>query len=362
MNNTEDKTLNEEKRTLNEHIAVSPTRDAFRRLLKNKLAMIGLVIVLLYFLVALCAPILPLRSYRFQVPEHRELPPSLTKSAGELWYDREYTYMQRLMEKEGRSELTEAEQEKLQTILYRVANDESERDGKAIKTHSIRYLLGTDYLGRDMLSRIIYGSRVSVAVGLVGSLVSIFIGMIFGSIAGYFGGRIDSVIMTIINVMYGLPYMLLVIIFVTIFGSNLVNIFAALAMISWLTAARVVRGQVITMKNQEFIEAARSIGLHPFGIIIKHLLPNSLGIIIVFTTLRIPTFILQEAFLSFLGLGLSAPFASWGTLIGDAVDAMTVAPWRLFYPALAMSLFLLSMNFFGDGLRDAFDPKSKYMV
>lgn len=232
-------------------------------------------------------------------------------------------------------------------------------DFEALRTNDRRYFLGTDYLGRDMLSRIIYGGRISIAIGLVGTITSILIGILVGSIAGYKGGRVDYYLMRFVDVMYGLPYMLLVIICMAIFGRSIFNLFFALALISWLTIARMVRGQVMSLKNQEYVEAARSMGASTWRIITKHMIPNSLSIIIVYSTIRIPNFIMQESFLSFLGLGVQAPYASWGSLIGDAVASMTLYPWKLIYPSLAMVIFLFAMNFLGDGLRDAFDPQSK---
>ena len=229
----------------------------------------------------------------------------------------------------------------------------------ASKTHDRRYYLGTDYLGRDMLSRIVYGSRVSIGIGLVGTITSILIGILVGSLAGYIGGRVDYYLMRFVDVMYGLPYMLLVIIMMAIFDRSIINLFIALAMISWLTIARMVRGQIMSLKNQEYVEAARSMGASTARIITRHMIPNSLSIIIVYSTIRIPNFIMQESFLSFLGLGVQAPYASWGSLIGDAVNSMTLYPWKLIYPSLTMVIFLFAMNFLGDGLRDAFDPQSK---
>jgi oligopeptide transport system permease protein len=229
----------------------------------------------------------------------------------------------------------------------------------ATKKHERRYLLGTDYSGRDMLSRIIYGSQVSIAIGLIGTLTSVLIGIILGAIAGYVGGKVDFILMRIVDIMYGLPYMLLVIIFMAIFGRNIMNLFVALAMVSWLTVARMVRGQIMSLKNSEYVEAARSMGASTGRIIFRHMVPNSLSVIIVYSTLRVPAFIMQESFLSFLGLGVQAPYASWGSLVGNAVDGMTLYPWKLIYPAIAMTIFLFAMNFFGDGLRDAFDPQSK---
>ena len=172
-------------------------------------------------------------------------------------------------------------------------------------------------------------------------------------------GLSSYLIMRVVDVMYGLPYMLLVIIFMAIFGRNIMNLFLALAIVSWLIVARVVRGQIISLKNSEFVEAARSMGANTGRIVFRHLVPNTLGVIIVFATLRIPQFIMLEAFLSFLGLGISAPYASWGSLVGDAVEGLSAYPWRLFFPSLVMTIFLFSMNFLGDGLRDAFDPQSK---
>ncbi len=339
---------------------VSLTKDAWRRLKKNKMAMFGLVAVIIYAFISLAAPILPIYSYRVQVPAHRDLPPSLTKSAGELWYERERNYMLQLNEAQDvEGGLTQQQQEALAQIQERIETDTMVVDGEQIMTHQRHYLLGTDNLGRDMLARIIYGGQVSIAIGLVGTTVSVLIGILLGSLAGYVGGKTDYMIMRVVDVMYGLPYMLIVIILMAIFRSNIFNLFVALSLVSWLTVARVVRGQIISLKNSEFVEAARSMGAGTWRIIFRHLVPNTLGVIIVFSTLRVPQFIMQEAFLSFLGLGISAPYASWGSLVGDAVDAMSASPWRLFFPALAMTIFLFAMNFLGDGLRDAFDPHSK---
>jgi oligopeptide transport system permease protein len=232
-------------------------------------------------------------------------------------------------------------------------------DVEASRKHDRQYYLGTDYQGRDMLSRIIYGGQVSIAIGFIGTITSVLIGIVLGALAGYLGGKVDYFIMRVVDIMYGLPYMLLVIIAMAIFGRNILNLFFALAIISWLTISRMVRGQIMSLKNQEFIEAARSMGAPTWRIIFRHLVPNSLSIIIVFSTLRIPSFIMTESFLSFLGLGVQAPYASWGSLVGDAVGGMTLYPWKLFYPAAAMTIFLFAMNFLGDGLRDAFDPQSK---
>ncbi len=336
----------------------SLSRDAWNRLKKNKMAMAGLVLVIVYTILSIAAPILPIYSYKKIISDHQDLPPSLTKTAGELWYEKEFNTMTGIAEKEGR-ELTAEEVARLEEIKERVATETMEYKGETVKMHERRYILGTDYHGRDMMARIIYGGQVSIAIGFIGTITSFLIGILLGSLAGYVGGRTDYMIMRVVDVMYGLPYMLLVIIFMAIFGRNIMNLFLALSVVSWLTVARVVRGQIITLKNSEFVEAARSMGGGTWRIILRHLVPNTLGIIIVFATLRIPTFIMMESFLSYLGLGVSAPYASWGSLVKEGVDGMTLYPWRLFFPAGAMTIFLFAMNFLGDGLRDAFDPQSK---
>lgn len=338
---------------------VSLAKDAWRRLKKNKMAMAGLIVVCIYALISLLAPILPIHSYKRIILDHQNLPPSLTKNAGQLFLEKREKEMKARAAQEGRTELNDAEIEELRELRQRIETETMEINGKVVKVHERRYILGTDYHGRDMLARIIYGGQVSIAIGIIGTLTSVFIGIVLGSLAGYFGGRFDYIVMRVVDIMYGLPYMLLVIIFMALFGRNILNLFIALSLVAWLTVARVVRGQIISLKNSEFVEAARSIGAGYTRIIFRHLVPNTLGVIIVFATLRIPYFIMREAFLSFLGLGISAPYASWGSLVGDAVKGMSLYPWRLFFPALAMTIFLFSMNFFGDGLRDAFDPQSK---
>lgn len=267
---------------------------------------------------------------------------------------RRVDYLARFLAKENRSEYTEAEQAELDKIDAFI-QEEPELNNR-------HYWLGTDALGRDMLSRVIYGSQVSIAIGLLGAILSVFIGVLVGAVAGFMGGKIDYILMRVVDILYGLPYMLIVIILMAILGRNIANLFIALSFVSWLTTARVVRGQILTLKNAVFIEAARSMGASTWRIIIKHLIPNIVGIVIIYTTIRVPTFILMESFLSFLGLGISAPYASWGSLIQSGLDGMDVYPWKLASPAILMSVFLFATNFLGDGLRDAFDPKSKNKV
>jgi oligopeptide transport system permease protein len=223
---------------------------------------------------------------------------------------------------------------------------------------SSAHLLGTDVLGRDLLSRILYGARISLLVGFIATTVALFIGVSWGIIAGYFGGKVDSIMMRIVDVLYGLPFIIFIILLMVIFGRNLWLLFLAIGAIEWLTMARIVRAQVLTLKNQEFVLAAQAMGVSNFAMFKRHLLPNILGPIAVYATLTIPQVMLLESFLSFLGLGIQPPMSSWGTLIKDGVESMDEYSWLLIYPGLTFTITLFSLNFFGDGLRDALDPKT----
>ena len=223
---------------------------------------------------------------------------------------------------------------------------------------SFDHFLGTDVLGRDLLSRILYGARISLLVGFVATGVALVIGVSWGIIAGYFGGRIDSIMMRIVDVLYGLPFIIFIILLMVIFGRNLWLLFGAIGAVEWLTMARIVRGQVIGLKNQEFVLAAKAMGVSNFSMFRRHLLPNILGPIAVYATLTIPQVMLLEGFLSFLGLGIQPPMSSWGTLIKDGVESMEEYSWLLVYPGITFTVTLFALNFFGDGLRDALDPKT----
>lgn len=216
--------------------------------------------------------------------------------------------------------------------------------------------MGTDILGRDMLARVLYGGQISLMVGLVATLVSFLIGVTWGAVSGYFGGRVDDVMMRFVDVLYSLPYMFLVILLLVFFSKSILMLFVALGAVQWLTMARIVRGQVLSLKHQEFIEAARAIGVPHRGIIFRHLIPNALGPIIVYATLTVPAVMLQEAFLSFLGLGVQPPRASWGVLVNEGSVVMGFFPWLVIFPGLALAITLFCLNFLGDGLRDALDP------
>ena len=272
--------------------------DAVSRLIKNKAAMVGAIILFVLILCAIFAPYIAPYSYSFQNLDLGATPPSS------------------------------------------------------------EHLLGTDILGRDLLSRILYGARISLMVGFVATGVALVIGVSWGIVAGYFGGRIDSIMMRIVDVLYGLPFIIFIILLMVIFGRNLWLLFGAIAAVEWLTMARIVRGQVMSLKNQEFVLAAKAMGVSNLTMFRRHLLPNILGPIAVYATLTIPQVMLLESFLSFLGLGIQPPMSSWGTLIKDGVESMEEFSWLLIYPGITFTITLFALNFFGDGLRDALDPKT----
>jgi oligopeptide transport system permease protein len=271
--------------------------DAWRRLLANKAAVGGGVILCILIILAILAPWIAPHSYSYQNLDLGAQPPSST------------------------------------------------------------FFLGTDTLGRDLFSRILYGARVSLMVGFVATGVALVIGVSWGIIAGYFGGRVDSIMMRIVDVLYGLPFIIFIILLMVIFGRNIWLLFGAIGAVEWLTMARIVRGQVLTIKNQEYVLAAQAMGVSNFQMFRKHIFPNILGPIAVYATLTIPQVMLLEAFLSFLGLGIQPPMSSWGTLIRYGVESMEEYSWLLIYPGLTFTITLFALNFFGDGLRDALDPK-----
>jgi oligopeptide transport system permease protein len=272
--------------------------DAFRRLIKNKAAVGGAIVLLILFILAALAPWIAPYPYAYQNLDLGASPPSA------------------------------------------------------------EHLLGTDILGRDLYSRILYGARISLLVGFVATTVALFIGVTWGLIAGYFGGKIDTVMMRIVDVLYGIPFIIFIILLMVVFGRNLWLLFIAIGAVEWLTMARIVRGQVLSLKNQEFILAAQAMGVSNFSMFKRHLLPNILGPIAVYATLTIPQVMLLESFLSFLGLGIQPPMSSWGTLIKDGVESMEEYSWLLIYPGLTFTITLFALHFFGDGLRDALDPKT----
>ncbi len=223
---------------------------------------------------------------------------------------------------------------------------------------SAKHWFGTDKLGRDQLTRIMYGGRISLGVGICATLVSLTIGIMYGALAGFLGGKTDAAMMRIVDILYALPFTVFVILLMVAFGRNIVLLFVAIGAVEWLTMSRIVRGQVQSLRKQEFIEAALALGLSRRRIILRHMIPNVLGPVAVYTTLTIPAVMLLEAFLSFLGLGVQPPMSSWGTMIKDGAELMEEFPWLLMIPAAFFSLTLFSLNFLGDGLRDALDVRT----
>lgn len=220
------------------------------------------------------------------------------------------------------------------------------------------HLFGTDSIGRDVFLRTFYGGRLSLAVGIVATFVSLSIGVAYGAIAGYLGGRVDQVMMRAVDVLYALPFMFLVILLMSLFGRSIILIFVAIGAINWLDIARIVRGQALALKRKEFVEAARAAGTSDSKIVRRHIVPNLLGVVVVYVSLTIPQVILVESFLSYLGLGIQEPMTSWGALVSEGAKEMETAPWMLLFPSAFLVSTLFCFNFVGDGLRDALDPKS----
>nr|WP_230986575.1 ABC transporter permease [Cohnella fermenti] len=218
---------------------------------------------------------------------------------------------------------------------------------------------GTDDLGRDMLVRTMMGARISLFVGVMAAIIDFFIGIIYGAIMGYFGGKVDEIMNRLSEILYAIPYLLVVILLLVVMEPSLTTIIVAMSITGWINMAWIVRGQIISLKNQEYALASQVLGAGHMRIMFRHLIPNAMGPIIVTVTLSVPSAIFTEAFLSFLGLGVQSPVASWGTMISDSIGAMTIFPWRLFFPAFFLCLTMFAFNVFGDGLRDAFDPKLK---
>lgn len=368
-------------------------QDAWRRLKKNKLAMIGFVSIILIIFFATVGPYLTKYSYSDQANKFKNLPPILEVfDVGDnmnLYLSKDYNMF--VVSDKGemieRLELDKKKKDIRNKIYYYKAGEDKEvkldfsynllKDKQGydydftIEYEDILYtkysskklnrtfLFGTDELGRDILTRVMYGARISLTIGFIATLVNFFIGIVYGSIAGYEGGRVDNIMMRIVDIINSIPLVLYVILLMVVFKGTdgLTNIIIALSSVYWVSMARLVRGQMLSLKEQEFVLAARVIGVPKRKIIIRHLIPNAMGPIIVSMTMMIPAAVFTEAFLSFIGLGVSAPKASWGTLANNALSGLLTYPYQLFFPAVALAITMLAFNFLGDGLRDALDPR-----
>lgn len=274
-------------------------QDAWRRLKKNKVAMVSLVVLIVLAFLVLFGPAISGKNYQEQ-----SLKLANQKPSNEYWF-------------------------------------------------------GTDNLGRDMFSRLWIGGRVSLSIAVIATLLEVIIGCIYGGISGYFGGKVDNIMMRIVEVLNSIPYLIVVILFSVILGSGMVSLLLALCVTAWTGMARMVRGQVLQLKESEYVMAARTLGASPMRIILKHMIPNTIGVIIVYITFDIPSFIFVEAFLSFVGLGIQPPETSWGAMVSAGQNVMDFYPYQLWIPAIAISITMLAFNLLGDGLRDALDPKMR---
>ncbi|MBT7405983.1 MAG: ABC transporter permease subunit [Opitutae bacterium] len=241
--------------------------------------------------------------------------------------------------------------------IFSLEYDQQDLDNTFSAPNSSHFF-GTDNLGRDLFARVLHGGRISLAVGFLATAVSLVIGVAYGTMSGYLGGKTDALLMRIVDILYSLPFTIFVILLMVLFGRNFILLFIAIGAVEWLTMARITRAQTLSLKKAEFIEAARALGYSHYRIVARHILPNLLGPVIVYATLTVPAVMLLEAVLSFLGLGVQAPMSSWGSLIKEGSEKMDIAPWLILFPGIFFSLTLLSLNFLGDGLRDALDPKS----
>jgi oligopeptide transport system permease protein len=355
--------------------------DAWARLKKNRAAMASLVYIALMALVCIAGPYFAPHDYTTIFADYVRTPPSLTaypkSDMIETALDEAVKRM-RLDIAEWHQEgdrvyvtLTSSKKIDARNTRYLDRSDtfddakveESSPDGtRMVMSASVKpqyFLFGTDSTGRDLLSRTLVAGRVSLAIGLLAGIVAVAIGVLYGSTAGFLGGRVDEVMMRIVDVLYSLPFIFFVIMLVVFFGRNFVLMFLAVGAVLWLDMARIVRGQALSIRRQEFVAAAEALGVSQRGILLRHVIPNLLGPVVIYMTLLVPQVIILESFLSFLGLGVQEPMTSWGVLISAGAKNIGSANWLLFFPAFFLVSTLFALNFIGDGLRDALDPKDR---
>ncbi len=362
-------------------------QDAWRRLKQNKLSMIGLIVVILLTLMAIFGPMFSKYKYSDQDLNMANIPPMFEYyqvGDTQLYLHKEYNlyevkngefikkldktkedmmHRQRIYDVEGKEVVVDyslaAKAKKSKDP--NAPKFELRADGEVLKpvgkSLNKTYWFGTDSLGRDLYVRVLVGAQISLSVGLVATIVQFVIGVIYGGISGYIGGSVDNVMMRIVDIISTIPLLLYVILIMVVFGAGFKTIILAISLVYWVSMARLVRGQVLSIKEQEYVMAAKTLGASTFRIMARHLIPNAMGSIIVSLAMSIPSAIFTESFLSFIGLGISAPMASWGTLASDALGGLRTYAYQLFYPSVFISLTVLAFNFLGDGLRDALDPR-----
>lgn len=354
---------------------------AMMRFRRNKAAISGCVLLAFVTLFSFAGPLFVPHSYDQVFSSYVNVPPSLTprpdpetlQDVAESVAQRARVQLDSFTVEDGRftAVISSGSEIDPRTIRYFDRNNEFKNsevvdqaaDGRSLtvsgNVDQITFPFGTDSNGRDLLVRVMLGGQISLAVGLAASLVSLGIGVVYGATSGYLGGRVDNVMMRIVEILYSLPFVFLVVVLVVFFGRSVILIFLVIGAVEWLEMARIVRGQTLSLKRREFVGAAEALGLTDWQIIRRHIIPNTIGPVIVFVTVIVPKVILLESFLSFLGLGVQAPLASWGTLISEGAASMQNAPWLLIFPAIFFVVTLFSLNFVGDGLRDALDPKDR---
>ncbi|MGC4410411.1 ABC transporter permease subunit [Rhizobium rosettiformans] len=354
---------------------------AMMRFRRNKAAITGCVLLVFVTLFSFAGPLFVPHSYDQVFSSYVNVPPSLTprpdpetlQQVAESVANRARVTLNDFTVESGRFTAVISSETQIdpRTIRYFDRNNEfknsevvaQSEDGRSLtvsgNVDQITFPFGTDSNGRDLLVRVMLGGQISLAVGLAASLVSLGIGVVYGATSGYLGGRVDNVMMRIVEILYSLPFVFLVVVLVVFFGRSVILIFLVIGAVEWLEMARIVRGQTLSLKRREFVGAAEALGLTDWQIIRRHIIPNTIGPVIVFVTVIVPKVILLESFLSFLGLGVQAPLASWGTLISEGAASMQNAPWLLIFPAIFFVVTLFSLNFVGDGLRDALDPKDR---